>query len=91
MDVSKQNEGRVVYKSSRRAQVWFLSRSRRTWKCKYMALRIEAKRLTNRVSDVSKSREKWRQRTEQQSQRVRVLEAENEQLRAMALQKKRLC
>jgi SMC interacting uncharacterized protein involved in chromosome segregation len=88
MDVSKQETGLVAYKSPRHAQVWFLSRSRRTWKRKYRELKTEAKRLRNRVADTSKSREKWRQEAEQLRERVRELEAQNEQLQALARSKK---
>src|SRR5258708_38476779 len=60
MDPSSQQGESVEYQSPRRVQVWFLSRSRRRWKQKYQALKREAKRLRNRVADVTKSREKWR-------------------------------
>jgi hypothetical protein len=51
---------RREYKTPRWVQVWFLRRSRDNWKKKYMALKAEAKRLQNRVNDVTKSRERWR-------------------------------
>jgi predicted nuclease with TOPRIM domain len=89
MEVSQQKTGSVAYKSPRHAQVWFLLRSRRTWKGKYKELKIEAKRLRNRVADTCKSREKWRREAEEMRERVRELEAENAQLREMARSKKR--
>ena len=89
MDVSQQETGTVAYKSPRHAQVWFLSRSRRTWKRKYQKLKIAAKRLQNRVADTAKSREKWRQEAEQLRERVRELETQNAQLQGLALSKKR--
>src|SRR4051794_13490564 len=60
MDTSSRQGDPVQYQSPRRVQVWFLSRSRRRWKQKYQELKQEAKRLRNRVADVTKSREKWR-------------------------------
>jgi hypothetical protein len=52
------------YKSPKHAQVWFLKRSRDGWKRKYQQLKAQAKRLQNRVADVSKSRDRWRARAE---------------------------
>jgi hypothetical protein len=50
-------------------------------------VKADAKRLQNRVNDVAKSREKWRDETEELSRRVSRLEAENaalhEQLAAL--------
>jgi chromosome segregation ATPase len=88
MDVSKQETGTVAYKSPRHAQVWFLSRSRRTWKNKYRELKVETKRLRNRVADTAKSREQWRREAEELRLRVRELEAENGRLRESAQLKK---
>lgn len=65
------------YKSPRAAQVWFLERSRRTWKKNYAALKVEQKRLQNRVSDSGRARDAWRVRAEAAEQRVRELEADN--------------
>jgi SMC interacting uncharacterized protein involved in chromosome segregation len=71
----EQSEGK--YKTSHRVQAWFLGRSRKRWKQKYKKLKVEAKRLQNRVADVNKSRQEWRQKTEQMSRRVQELEAQN--------------
>ena len=71
----EQSEGK--YKTSHRVQAWFLGRSRKRWKQKYKKLKVEAKRLQNRVADVTKSRQKWRQEAEQMSQRVQELGAQN--------------
>jgi uncharacterized coiled-coil DUF342 family protein len=76
MDPSSQQGEPVQYQSPRRVQVWFLSRSRRRWKQKYQELKQEAKRLRNRVADVTKSREKWRAEVEQLRQQVRRCEEE---------------
>jgi prefoldin subunit 5 len=42
-----------------------------------MELKSGSKRLQNRVNDVSKSREKWREETTRLEERVSQLEAEN--------------
>lgn len=80
-------EGRVDYTTPPRVQAWFLKRSRDLWKKKYMDLKVDAKRLQNRVHDVGKSREHWRGETEQLTRRVQELEAANaalqEQLAAL--------
>jgi uncharacterized protein YlxW (UPF0749 family) len=64
-----------------------LKRSRDNWKKKYMEQKSDTKRLQNRVNDVSKSREEWRDEAKQLTQRVRELEAANtalqEQLAAL--------
>lgn len=58
-------------------QAWFLKRSRDNWKKKYGHLKVDAKRLQNRVNDVSKSREHWREEAAQLTRRVQELEAQN--------------
>ena len=72
-----QDDDKVEYTTPARVQAWFLRRSRENWKRKYMGLKIDAKRLQNRVNDVSKSREQWRDESKLLSQRVGELEAEN--------------
>lgn len=67
----------VAYKSPASAQRWFLKRSRDNWKKKYMGLKTDAKRLENRVNDVTKSREKWCQEAKQLTERIQTLEATN--------------
>jgi SMC interacting uncharacterized protein involved in chromosome segregation len=80
-------DDRKEYTTSAQVQAWFLGRSRERWKKKYMNLKSDAKRLQNRVNDVTKSREHWREETRELSQQVRELEAENaalqEQLAAL--------
>lgn len=72
------------YTTPRRVQVWFLGRSRDRWKQKYQELKAEAKRLHNRVADVTKSRAQWRAAAEQRAQRIEELEAANAALQAQA-------
>jgi predicted nucleic acid-binding Zn-ribbon protein len=77
------------YTTPARVQAWFLGRSRERWKRKYQELKIEAKRLQNRVNDVTKSRENWREEAEQLRQRVQELEAQTAALQQqVAAQKK---
>ena len=74
MDVQIQSERK--YATPPRVQAWFLGRSRALWKRKYQALKRVNKRLKNRVNDVTKSREKWHAMAQQESRRVRELEAD---------------
>ena len=76
MAATTHDEQTTQYKSPPWAQRWFLKRSRENWKKKYMQVKSEAKGLENRVNDVTKSREKWREDTKQLTQRVQELEAE---------------
>jgi chromosome segregation ATPase len=78
MDGSAQDDRQAKhYTTPHRVQAWFLSRSRDRWKRKYKHLKIEAKRLQNRVNDVSKSRAKWRKQAEHLHQRVQELKTQN--------------
>jgi chromosome segregation ATPase len=77
MDATGQDDrAEKKYRTPRWVQAWFLGRSRDRWKQKYKTLKAEAKRLQNRVSDVSKSRANWRAQAEQAAQRVQELETE---------------
>ena len=71
------------YKTLPRVQAWFLGCSRDRWKAKYKQLKADAKRLQNRVNDVTRSRESWRHRAEE-------LEAENAALREQQAALKKL-
>lgn len=87
MNASGQDDRKVEYTTPHRVQAWFLKRSRDNWKEKYGELKADARRLQNRVNDVTKSRKQWRDETKQLTARVRELEAENaalqEQLAAL--------
>lgn len=87
MDAFGHDGKKPEYTTPHRVQAWFLQRSRDNWKRKYIELKSDAKRLQNRVNDVTKSREHWRDETQQQSERIQELEAENaalhEQLAAL--------
>ena len=89
VDASSHDDGKVEYKTPRWVQVWFLRRSRSNWKRKYMELKTDSKRLQNRVNDIGKSREKWRDETKELEKLVRKLQAENAALREqLAAEKK---
>jgi chromosome segregation ATPase len=87
MNAADQEDHKVEYTTPARVQAWFLRRSRENWKRKYMGLKSDAKRLQNRVNDVTKSREQWRDENKLLNERVRELEAANaalqEQLAAL--------
>jgi uncharacterized protein YlxW (UPF0749 family) len=87
MNASGQEDQKTKYTTPHRVQAWFLHRSRENWKKKYGQLKVDAKRLQNRVNDVTKSREQWRDEAKELTQRVQELEAENaalqEQLAAL--------
>jgi uncharacterized protein YlxW (UPF0749 family) len=88
-DDKKSDDLKVAYVTSRQVQAWFLRRSRDNWKKKYGRLKRDAKRLQNRVADVTKSRAEWRDETKQVTQRVHELIAENAALREqLAAEKK---
>jgi SMC interacting uncharacterized protein involved in chromosome segregation len=89
MEATSHDDNRVQYTTPRWVQAWFLQRSRDNWKRKYMELKSDSKRLQNRVNDVTKSREKWRDETKQLEQRILEMEAENASLqeRLAALKK----
>lgn len=92
MDVGRQDDQKV-YTTPRWVQVWFLRRSRENWKKKYMKLKVDSKRLQNRVNDVTKSREQWRDETKELAKRAEQLAAENaalqEQLAALKKDRQR--
>jgi predicted nuclease with TOPRIM domain len=81
MDASSQDGEKKEYVTGHRIQAWFLKRSRDNWKQKYKQLKADAKRLQNRVNDVTGSREIW-------CQRAKELEKENAALREQAALKK---
>jgi uncharacterized protein YlxW (UPF0749 family) len=87
MNVRGQEDQKPAYTTPPRVQAWFLHRSRENWKKKYMEVKADAKRLQNRVNDVTKSREQWREEYKHLTERVQELEAKNaalqEQLAAL--------
>jgi len=87
MEAVYQDDGTLKrkYTTPRWVQAWFLGRSRDRWKQKYKNLKVDSKRLQNRVADVTKSRERWREQAEQLAQRVQELEAQNAALQKQAV------
>lgn len=79
--LSRDGDGARKYTTPRWVQAWFLRRSRDRWKARCRQLKVEAKRLANRVNDVTKSREHWREQ-------VLALREENVALRGQAALKK---
>jgi predicted nucleic acid-binding Zn-ribbon protein len=78
MDVAGHDDGPTKrYTTSHRVQAWFLGRSRDRWKRKYQDLKAQAKRLQNRVHDVSKSRAQWREEAEKLQRQLQELEVHN--------------
>jgi chromosome segregation ATPase len=75
---------REVYTSRPGALIWFFRTSRDCWKRKYQDLKATVKGFKNQIAAVTKSREQWRLKAEQASQRLSDLEAEVRELRAQA-------
>jgi hypothetical protein len=71
------------YRSRPKQLARWLLESRDTLREKYQGLKVELKRLKVRVSDVTKSRDNWRQQAETSDQQVRVMKAEVERLTAL--------
>jgi hypothetical protein len=85
MDVaapSSDQESQPAYTTSKQVQAWFLRRSRDLWKNKSAALKVELKRLRQRVADIDHSRDRWRGQAEDARRQLEDLQAENARLRA---------
>jgi septal ring factor EnvC (AmiA/AmiB activator) len=78
------------YTSRPGALIWFFHKSRDRWKKKHQDLRATVKGFKNQIAAVTKSREQWRLKAEQASQKVSELEAEVAALQAqVAIQTKK--
>lgn len=75
---------REDYTSRPGALIWFFRKSRDGWKEKYKELKATIKGFKNQIAAVTKSREQWRLKAEQASERVSALEAEVTELRTQA-------
>jgi dipeptidase len=87
MDATAEPTGtptREDYTSRPGALIWFFRKSRDRWKQKYQELKATVKGFKNQIAAVTKSREQWRLKAEQSSERASALEAENRELRAQA-------
>jgi septal ring factor EnvC (AmiA/AmiB activator) len=69
------------FKSRPGALAWAFRKSRDRWKAKCKQLRGDIKRHTNRVADVTKSREHWRTQAETVREQLRIRAAEIAALR----------
>ena len=67
---------REDYTSRPGALIWFFQKSRDGWKRKHQDLKATVKGFKNQIAAVTKSREQWRLKAEQASERVSELEAE---------------
>ena len=85
MDATAELTGKPAsndYTSRPGALIWFFHKSRDRWKQKHQDLRATVKGFKNQIAAVTKSREQWRLKAEQASQRVSELEAEVAALQA---------
>jgi hypothetical protein len=71
-----------AYTTSKQVQAWFLGRSRDRWKKKYRQLKVESKRLRQRVADVDTSRANWRGEAETARCEAQTLRVQNAELQA---------
>jgi hypothetical protein len=69
------------FKSRPGALVWTFRKGRDRWKAKCKQLKADIKRHTNRVADVTKSREHWRTQAEAARAQLRLRETEVAALR----------
>jgi phage shock protein A len=53
---------------------WCFRKSRDLWKAKYRDLKASFKRLTHRVADLTKSRDRWRRQAEEARGQLAALE-----------------
>jgi chromosome segregation ATPase len=72
---------REDYTSRPGALIWFFRKSRNGWKRKHQDLQATVKGFKNQIAAVTKSREQWRLKAEQASERASALEAEVRELR----------
>jgi hypothetical protein len=77
-----QQDEQPAYTTSKQVQAWFLRRSRDRWKKKHAQLKVESKRLGQRVSDVCSSRDGWRSQAEAAREEAQVLRTQNAALQA---------
>jgi predicted nucleic acid-binding Zn-ribbon protein len=71
------------YRSRPKQLARWLLESRDALREKYQGLKVESKRLKVRVSDVTKSRDNWRQQAETSDQQLRAMKAEVERLASL--------
>jgi chromosome segregation ATPase len=74
------------YRSPRRVLVDWFRKSRDNWRQKYAELKGEIKRFKNRVYDLEKSRDRWKEQAAAHQQQLDALQAEVERLKAQVLE-----
>jgi hypothetical protein len=79
---SSGQDGKPTYTTSKQVQAWFRRRRRDLWKTRYADLKLELKRVRQRVADVDRSRARWRRKADEAGQQLEALQAENARLRA---------
>jgi len=77
-DVREKEEG---FRSPPRVLVDWFQRSRDNWKSKHMTVKAELKKFKVRVSDVSKSRDCWKEKAKASERDLALLQGELERLR----------
>jgi chromosome segregation ATPase len=70
------------YTSRPGALIWCFRKSRDGWKRKHQDVKATIKGFKNQIAAVTKSREQWRLKAEQASERISALETEVRELRA---------
>jgi predicted nucleic acid-binding Zn-ribbon protein len=76
-----QQDNTPAYSTSKQVQAWFLRRSRGLWKKKYAELKVQSKRLRQRVADVTNSRAEWRSKAEAARREAEEIRTQNAALR----------
>ena len=56
---SSEQDGNPAYTTSKQVQAWFLRRSRDLWKTKYADLKLELKRVRQRVAELPIRKVQW--------------------------------
>jgi hypothetical protein len=87
MDATAELTARPIpedYTSRPGALIWFFRKSRDGWKRAHQDLQATVKRFKNQLAALTKSREQWRLKAQQASERASALEAEIRELRAQA-------
>ena len=77
-----QQDKEPAYTTSKQVRAWFLRRSRDLWKNTYAELKVESKRLNQRVGDVCNRRAGWRSEADAARQEAQALRTQHAELQA---------
>lgn len=83
--VVNSKDDRSSYRSPHRVLADWFRKSRNRWRQKYADLKAEIKRFKNRVYDLEKSRDRWKEHASVHRQHLDALQAEVERLKAQLL------